>query len=223
MAKILLVEDDLELAGAVELCLLAYRHDIQHVVDGEEAWAFIETCFFDLLILDWELPKVSGVELCRRVKNSGRRTPVLMLTGKSTIDDKAEGFDAGADDYLTKPFHKRELAARVHALARRQDASLDESVVFGDLTLDLATHQVSKGGKSIELATKERQLLEILFARAGTVVTVTTMLNAGWPAGRESESGIPSHLAKLQAKLKSAGSSVETEVIAGVGFMLKLP
>jgi DNA-binding response OmpR family regulator len=130
MSKILLVEDDIPLSMVIKACLKAERHEVEHVADGQTALSFLQQYHFDLMVLDWDLPRLSGLEVCAALRRSGKRMSVLMLTGKTHIDEIERGFDAGADDYLTKPFHKRELVARVSALIKRRAPVRNEVMSF---------------------------------------------------------------------------------------------
>lgn len=162
MAKILFVEDDLDLAQRVIQCLKAEEHVVEHSASGLDAATVLEYGEFDLLIFDWSLPDLSGVELCKQFRSRGGKTPVIMLTGKTTTSDKEQGLDSGADDYMTKPCDVRELLARIRALLRRPPAILGTILQVGDLTLDTRWHTVTMAGNNVTLQPREFALLEFL-------------------------------------------------------------
>src|SRR5579862_8845637 len=137
MAKILLVEDDLDLISRITKWLSLERHSVEAASNGQEALDLLRDVKYDLIILDWHLPGLSGIEVCKYYRSAGGKAPVLMLTGKTDIADKEAGLDAGADDYLTKPFNPRELSARLRALARRPAETLDDKLTAGDLVLHI--------------------------------------------------------------------------------------
>jgi DNA-binding response OmpR family regulator len=160
MAKILVVEDDADLAGRLQTWLEAERHMAEVAHDGISALEHLEAYSYDIIVLDWELPGIPGIEVCKRFRDKGGLTPVIMLTGHDTLADKEKGFDSGADDYLTKPFAVKELSARIRALMRRPQIANDAVLQAGDVQLDPATHKVFKDGAEIELLPKEFALLE---------------------------------------------------------------
>jgi OmpR-family two-component system manganese-sensing response regulator len=169
--RLLVVEDEVELADPLGDLLAREGHVVDVRYDGESAWQLIAREDYDLLILDWMLPGVSGLDLCRRLRERGRATPVLMLTAKDTIDNKVEGFEAGADDYLVKPFELRELLVRVRALLRRPPQLQTEELETADLVLDLRNRCARRGGRLIELSAKEFQLLEYFMRHPNRVLT----------------------------------------------------
>jgi two-component system, OmpR family, copper resistance phosphate regulon response regulator CusR len=222
MSKILLVEDDVPLSVAIKACLKADRHEIEHVTDGQTALSFIERYHFDLLVLDWDLPRLSGVEVCATLRRSGNETPILMLTGKSQIEEIEKGFDAGADDYLTKPFHKRELAARVGALVKRRSPIQPNTISFGDLLVNMDIREVRKDNVALALPAKELKLLQILLEHANQPVSLTTILNSGWDADVSNlRRNIGTHLSKLRSELKQAGSAVCVEKLPDESYVLR--
>ena len=161
MSKILVVEDEIELAEQVRRALSREQHMVEVVHDGQSALDHLRVSQYDLLVLDWMMPKMSGIEVCKWQRNRGDKTPILMLTARVEIDDKEKGLDAGADDYLTKPFHLRELLARVRALLRRGVSPTNE-LTAGELMLDPTARRVYRKGVEVKLEPKEFNLLEFL-------------------------------------------------------------
>ena len=181
MSKILIVEDDNALCHVLSEGLKAdYSIEIAH--DGSEAREKVLQYVYDLIILDWELPFIDGISLCEQFRAKGGHSPILMLTARSRLDEKETGFDAGVDDYLTKPFELRELRSRIKALLRRPRELLNESVVYGNLVLDIHGRQVTKDGCEIHLSPKEFDLLQYFVRNRGTVLSAEHLLNAVWTA-----------------------------------------
>lgn len=222
MAKILVVEDD---AGLLEQ-LCRWLHTEHHVVEpaenGDQAKSMLAAYGYDLLLLDWELPGCSGVELLKGIREKGILTPVLMLTGRSSIDDKETGFATGADDYLTKPFEHRELIARVRALLRRSAGSPDNALRLGELVLDLDGHQLTISGTQVKLQPKEFALLEFFLRHPNQSFSGDTLLSRIWSAESEaSPNTVKSYMYTLRRKLTEAGLESLIETVHGVGYKLK--
>ncbi|MCC7543762.1 response regulator transcription factor [bacterium] len=178
--KILIVEDEYKIANALKRGLEQERYAAEAVYDGESGLAAAEADEYDLIVLDRMLPEIDGIEVCRRLRESGDRTPILMLTAKDQVRDRVAGLDAGADDYLVKPFAFEELLARIRALLRRPSQSQDTVLRVGDLTLDPATFEVRRSNKLIELSAKEFALLEYLMRNEGRVINKDTIISHVW-------------------------------------------
>src|SRR5678816_1296765 len=178
--RILLVEDEPRMANVIAKGLReqSYAVDVAH--DGEEGLYQTSINDYDAIILDVLLPKQNGFEVCRELRERGNATPILMLTARAAIDDRLTGFDAGADDYLTKPFSFRELLARIRALLRRDSQLRPEVFEIADLTVDSATHRVCRANQDVQLTAKEYGLLEFLVRRAGQLVTRTEIAAHVW-------------------------------------------
>ncbi len=220
MAKILLVEDDPNLLDALQLTLEIEKHTVDTAMDGSEAEFKLKSYDYDLLVLDWQLPDAEGVDIVRKFRLRGGRTPVLMLTGKAKISEKEEGLDSGADDYLTKPFDDAELKARIRALLRRPALSLDTIMRCRDITLDPVQHIVKKGDEKVQLMPKEYQLLEFLMRHPNQVFSQETLLNKVWPSDSEATvEALRTTLKRLRKKLDPNGEVIGT--IHGVGLVLK--
>jgi DNA-binding response OmpR family regulator len=223
MAKILLAEDDTQLAALVEDWLKSEHHVVDHVETGTDAVDLLNASRFDLLILDWNIPGVSGVEVCNEYRNQGGTSPVLMLTGRDKIEDKEEGLDAGADDYLTKPFHLRELSARIRALLRRPPDMASNVIEHGRLVLDISACRLLKDGQPIELFPKELALLEFLMRHPNKVFSIEALQERVWSADSEaSPETIRVHIARLRSKIEKEGEKQLLRTVHRQGYMLDL-
>ncbi len=223
MAKVLIVEDDVALGKMVRDWLLMEHHKVEIVTDGADAKEMLKVYDYDIVILDWELPHVSGIEILKEFRSRGKSTPVLVLTGRSAIDDKETGFDAGADDYLTKPFHGKELTARLRALLRRPEGYVGDLLTFGNLTLDHANYEVKKDGEEIRLLPKEFALLEFLMRNPNRVFAAEALLNRVWVAESEATvDALTTCIKRLRKKIDVAGQESIIRTIHGVGYKLEV-
>lgn len=180
MKKILLVEDELKIANAVARGLKYEGFEVSIASDGEEALILGKNEEFDCIVLDRMLPLKEGVEVCKELRESNIKTPIIMLTAKSGVNDKIEGLDAGADDYLAKPFSLDELLARIRALLRRPNVILNEEIKVGDLVLNTTTFEAKRNGKTIMLSKKEYDLLEYLMRNANKTISKEKIINHVW-------------------------------------------
>ncbi len=169
--RLLLAEDEIELNRAVTAILKSSNYAVDSASDGEEALDYIDSNEYDGVILDIMMPKIDGLEVLRTIRKEKNKVPVLMLTAKSEIDDRVEGLDAGADDYLTKPFNMKELLARVRAITRRKSEITDSILTVGNLTLNRNTFEISVGEESLRIAGKEYQIIEMLMINEGNVIS----------------------------------------------------
>jgi DNA-binding response OmpR family regulator len=220
--KILLVEDDNRIVNALVEALTDQRYIVEVAHDGEEGLNFAETLTYDLIVLDLMLPKLSGITLCQRLRQAGNKTLVLMLTGRDTSTDKVLGLDAGADDYVVKPFDLPELLARIRALLRRGSVSLSPVLEWGWLCLDPNQCEVRYQDKQLDLTPKEYALLE-LFLRNGTrVLSRQVILERLWSFDDiPVEETVKVHLQKLRRKLKAVGAPANLiETVYGLGYRL---
>lgn len=214
--RILLVDDEAELADPLSRLLSHAGYQVDVAYDGEGALQALGQCCnrrsgYDLLILDWLLPKRSGLEICQQLRSQGDITPVLFLTAKDTIDDRVQGLDAGADDYLIKPFELRELLARVRALLRRPPTlepdlgtDVSQEVRVGDLELDLENQVAYRSGRSISLSEKESQLLEYMMRHPGQLLSHEAIHQHLWPTGDQPSSNV------LAAQIRLVRRKIET-------------
>lgn len=203
MAKILLVEDDDSLAFLLKMQLEQSRHLIDVARRGLDALSQLRgNASYELIILDWMLPDLAGVDVCKQYRSSGGRIPVLMLTAKGTVEDKAAGLNAGADDYLVKPFHPTELDARVNALLRRPATYAGKTLSVRDIELDTASGTVTRGGNEIELTAKEFSLLELLMRYPNQSFSLEAILDRVWDSdSAASIDTVRTHMKTLRKKI----------------------
>lgn len=223
MAKVLVVEDDPALQKQLEEFLRFEKHTVEAVGDGAEAAHRLLISKYDLVILDWNLPGMSGTDVLKKMRGSGCYTPVLMLTGKSNIMDKTEGFDSGADDYLTKPFDLKEVGLRAKALLRRPQAMLTGTIDIGGVSLDPHAHKVFLDGQEIQMLPKEFALLEFFMRHPGQIFSQEALLESVWKS--ESESSIHTvyvHVRNLRKKLSRDGKSQIIKTVHNMGYKLEL-
>lgn len=219
MAKVLLVEDEKALSDVVVDWLTSQQYIVEHVDNGQEALHRLNCYQYDLVVLDWGLPGVSGLEVCQQFRSQGGTTPVLMLTGKREIDDKEAGLDAGADDYLTKPFHMKELAARLRALLRRPQNVVAKQLSAKDILLDPTTHRITKGGEEVNLLPREFALLEFLMRHPSQVFSAEALLDRLWAADSEATSGtIRTYVNRLRNKIDTDGQPSLISTVHGIGY-----
>lgn len=220
---ILVVEDERRLANLVRRALEEEGHVVDVSGDGVEALDMALATDYELLVLDLMLPHMDGVEVTRRLRAEKNDVRILMLTARDAVDDRVLGLEAGADDYLVKPFSFAELLARVKALARRQiQPQMEQELVSGDLVLDLGRREARRGGKTIELTAKEFQLLEFLMRNAGHVMTRTQILDHVWGYNFDSFSNVVDiYVHYLRNKIDKGFSDPLIRTVRGVGYSLK--
>ena len=221
--KILLVEDNEQLNKALSTVLKRNSYVVDSSFDGEEALSFIEEYQYDVIILDIMLPKINGLEVLRRARNQGIETPILMLTAKSTTEDKIAGLDLGADDYLSKPFNVDELLARLRALTRRKPSYNDNKVIeFGDLKLDIEGLKLSCGDKDVLLTNKELQIMSLLINSGEKVVSQDKITNMVWNnEGYAISDNVWTFISYLRKKLDSIESKTKIKSIRYQGYYLE--
>lgn len=221
--RILLAEDDTDIAAFVEQGLGELGHVVTRVADGEDALHLGATESFDAIVLDRMLPRVEGLDVLRRLRAASVRTPVLVLTAKGGVADRVDGLDAGADDYLVKPFAMAELVARLNALARRPP--INEVVTrleVGDIGLDVLRREVTRGGRPVHLQPREFQLLGLLMRNAGKIVTRTMFLEEVWGFHFDPQTNIvESHLSRMRTKLREGFAGDPIETIRGAGYRMR--
>jgi two-component system response regulator MprA len=214
-AAILVVDDDAPIRRMLERTLAAEGYAVESAVDGGDALVSVERSTPDLILLDVTMPGLDGLAVCRRLRDKGLATPVLLLTARDELDDRVAGLDAGADDYVVKPFETVELLARVRALLRR--GRTPETVLsLGDLTLELETRHVTRGGRVIGLSEREADLLELLLRNAHRVVSREQALAQIW-GGEANENVVDRYVSNLRRKL---GRPQLIDTVRGVGFVL---
>lgn len=180
MAKILLVEDDIDLAVTISDALSAERHTVETFHDGLDGEATLKMTEYDVIVLDWDLPGMTGIELLKSFRLSGGSTPVIMLTGKGEMAEKEQGLDSGADDYITKPFNLKELAARIRSVLRRPPLLQSNVLTHGNLTLDPAKFRITRDGQELRLLPRDFALLEFLMRHPSEIFSVDTLLARVW-------------------------------------------
>lgn len=220
MAKILLVEDDEDLCVTICDRLKAEQHMVEVVHSGREGADRLRLYSYDFVILDWNLPGMTGPEVCRDHRNHGGSTPILMLTGRAEVQDKESGLDAGADDYLTKPFSTRELAARIRAILRRPQVVQDETLEEGNVVINTVKHTVTVAGKSVHLHPKEFAILELLLKHKSQVFSTDVLLDRLWNS--ESDATVDSvrtTIKRLRQKIDTDGESL-IKTVHGVGYKI---
>ncbi len=221
---ILLVEDDLAQLEPLQTALLQGGHVVDAIADGETAQWLLSQKDYDLLILDWMLPKVSGVDLCRQYRQAGKTAPVLMLTAKDTTTDKVIGLDAGADDYLVKPIDVIELLARVRALRRRSPLWQGDLLTLDTLCLHLNSLTLERDQKTTQLSSREFQLLEYFMRHPRQVLSHNQIEQALWGWGTEPESNAVTTLVRrLRQRLQAVNAKDWLETIYGMGYRLQPP
>jgi DNA-binding response OmpR family regulator len=220
--KILVVEDDRKVAGFVEQGLKEEGHVVDVARDGEEATMLAHVNDYDAVLLDVVLPKKNGFQIAAELRREGRNTPILMLTSRDAPEDVVRGLDAGADDYLSKPFHFDELLARIRALHRRGGAERLDVLRYGAVTLDRLRHVATVDGRPLDLTPKEFQLLEFFLLHAEEVVRRTTLLEKVWDMHFDPESNVVDvHVGNLRRKLARAAGEPLLATVRGVGFSLR--
>jgi DNA-binding response OmpR family regulator len=222
MAKILLVEDEVDLADTIVEWLSEEYHLVEVEAHGDIALQRLSTGTYDLAILDVMLPGMNGLNICRALRQSGAAIPVLMLTARKSIDAKEAGLDAGADDYLTKPFQLRELSARIRALLRRPQTTPSNILTVGDLSLDRITCVVTKSGEPIHLLPKEFALLELFMRNVGKVISIDSLLDRVW--GTDSSivpETVRTNIKTLRKKIDSPSGASYIHTVHGQGYKME--
>lgn len=224
MAKILLVEDEVNIASFIERGLQEFGHEVRVAYDGMAGWELARKESFQLLILDIIMPKMDGLQLCRQYRQLyGFRSPVIMLTALGTTDDIVNGLDAGADDYLVKPFSFQELEARIKALLRRSGTDgTTASLRCGDLTLDPASHRAFRGKAVIDLTTKEYRLLEYFMLNQGTALNRLTLLKHVWDKDFDTNTNVVDvYVNYLRTKIDKDFEHKLIRTVVGIGYMME--
>ncbi|MBE7380743.1 MAG: response regulator transcription factor [Leptolyngbya sp. SIO1E4] len=224
--RILLVEDDPQLGEGLTEALTDEGYIVDWVTDGEMGWIQATDLEYDLMVLDVMLPKMNGIHLCRRLRDTGKRVPILMLTARDTNTDKVAGLDAGADDYVVKPFDLLELLARLRALLRRSTLGETSTILTWErLQLDPATHEVFYHHTPLRLTPKEFSLLELFLRSRRRVLSRSVLMDQCWSMDAlPDEETVKSHLKSLRQKLRKAGAPADLiETVHGVGYRLKHP
>jgi two-component system OmpR family response regulator len=220
--RVLVVEDEVKMARAIRRGMEQEGYAVDTALDGDEGLHLVTENDYDAIVLDVMLPGVDGLEVCRRLRERGRWAPVLMLTARDTVPDRIEGLDAGADDYLVKPFAFGELLARLRALIRRGAVERPAVLQVGDLALDPAGHSVTRAGRQVELSAREFALLEFLMRHPGEVVSRTAILEHVWDYNYDGFSNVVDvYVGYLRRKLEQPFGRTLIRTVRGVGYALE--
>ncbi|MEY8235872.1 response regulator transcription factor [Lachnospiraceae bacterium 66-29] len=221
--RLLLAEDEKELSRALTTILERSNYSVDAVYDGEEALEYLNSNNYDGLILDIMMPRVDGLTVLKKLREKRNLIPVLLLTAKSEVDDKVEGLDAGANDYLTKPFAAKELLARIRAMTREHTSAVNASLHTGNLTLDLASYTLSSPTGNFRLTNKEFQMLEMLMANPGQLIPSERFLERIWGYDSEAESNVVwVYISYLRKKLTALHANVQLKAARNAGYFLEV-
>jgi DNA-binding response OmpR family regulator len=219
MPKILVAEDTTYLAEVICSWLEGERYTVETVTNGDDALEHLKRCHYDAVVLDWGLPGMAGIDVCRAVRQAGNPVPILMLTIKKNIDNKEAGFDSGADDYLTKPFEMRELSARIKALLKRPRQNQSEVLTAGNLQLDTHAHTVTKDGAPIQLDPKEFKSLEFFMRNPRHTFSLDELFQRLWSSDSDASTAtIRRHINRLRSKISDDPETSMLKNVRGVGY-----
>ena len=220
--KILLAEDERSMSNALKAILTKNNYSVDAVYDGEEAASYALACEYDVIIMDIMMPKMNGIDSLKEIRKKGCTVPVIMLTAKSEVDDKVMGLDAGANDYLTKPFATKELLARLRALTRSPQVAADNSLHVGNLTLDRGTFELYTPSRKYRLAGKEFQMIEMLMATPGMLISTEKFMDKIWGIDSEADiSVVWTYISFLRKKLVSLEANVQINAKRNAGYTLE--
>lgn len=225
MAKILIVEDDPELTCLIRSCLVSDHYQVESVVDGNEAIASLRAYSYDVVLLDWGLPGMSGLDICKKFRDVGGTTPILMITARDQVSEKELGLDTGADDYLAKPFDMKELSARIRALLRRSSGhfAAQQALQFGTIILEPQNFAVTVDGADVSLSSKEFAILELMMRHPRQMFSVENLISRVWRSEENpSAEGVRQHIMNLRRKIASSTSSATIHTVRGVGYKLDM-
>ena len=221
--RILLVEDERELSNALTAILTKSNYSVDPVYDGEDALYYLETENYDVMILDIMIPKIDGIQVLKKIRNEGNNIPVIMLTAKSEIDDRVVGLDAGADDYLTKPFATKELLARLRALTRRGDQLTESVLKVGNVSLNRSTFELSTDKATVRLANKEYQMMEMLMVNQNQLISTEKFMEKVWGYDSEAEINVVwVHISFLRKKLTQLKADIQIKANRNLGYSLEM-
>mgnify|MGYP002554511692 FL=1 len=220
--RLLLAEDEKALSKALATILERSNYSVDTVYDGEAALEYLAADNYDGVILDIMMPKKDGITVLKELRSRGSKIPVLILTAKSEVDDKVLGLDSGANDYLTKPFHSRELLARIRAMTRAQSSQTGSVLQMGNITLDQRTYELSSPTGSFRLANREFQILELLMQNPGNLISAERLMEKIWGYDSETEiSVVWVYISYLRKKLSALGANIQIRATRNVGYCLE--
>ncbi len=221
--RILLVEDERELSNALVAILTRSNYSVDAVYDGEDALYYLDTEIYDVVILDIMIPKIDGIQVLKTIRQAGNKTPVIMLTAKSQIDDKVVGLDAGADDYLTKPFATKELLARLRAISRRGEELTQSVLTFGNISLNRTTFELYSDYGNFRLANKEYQIMEMLLLNKDHLISTEKFMDKIWGYDSEAEINVVwVHISFLRKKLSQLKANIQIKANRNMGYSLEM-
>lgn len=223
MIRVLLAEDDSKLGKLISYMLMQNRVQVEWIQNGGDIFEYAMYSEYDILILDWMMPNVSGIDACRQLRDAGYEKAILMLTAKDSVEDRVTGLDAGADDYLVKPFEFDELLARLRALSRRSTQKIQQEIIeVGEFTLNRTTKVLKKKNQIIQLSPREFQLLDLLSQNLGVVVPREIILDRIWGSDRDiTSNNIDSYMKILRKKLNDVDGSITIKTVRGIGYRLE--
>ncbi len=220
--RLLIAEDELDLAEALTVFFQKNHFSVDAVNDGADAYEYASSGEYDAIILDVMMPKMNGIDVLRRLRAEGIKTPVMMLTAKGMKDDRITGFNAGADDYLPKPFEPDELICRVRAMLRRSENYRPSALEFGDVTLDPSTGLLACADRSVRLSGREYQVMELFMRSPNVVLSADKIMERVWGWDSDAEINVIwVHISNLRKKLRSIGSKVTVRAVRGLGYALE--
>ncbi len=219
--RVLLVEDEVPLSQAISEILKKNGFPTDAAYDGLAGLEYAMSGVYDLVILDIMMPKMNGIQVLKSLREAKNAVPVLMLTARDEVEDKVNGLDSGADDYMTKPFSTDELLARIRALTRRRGDPVDEDLTFGDLTLRTKRYELVSGENSVKVSQKEYQILETLFYNPEQILTKERLIDKIWGGDSEAEyNNVEVYISFIRKKMQFLGTNVEIKTVRGAGYLL---
>lgn len=221
--RILIAEDQQELSEAVTALLIHHGYAVDAVFDGQEALAYLQSAEYDCAVLDIMMPKMDGITVVKTIRQTDKRLPILLLTAKSQIDDRVDGLDAGADDYITKPFAMKELLACIRSALRRREVPVQQHTEIGNLRLTPALSEMATGTGSVHLTGKEYQLMEMLTSACPRLLSTNQIMESVWGLSSDADLNVVwVFLSNLRKKLQQIGANVEIKATRGVGYSLEV-
>lgn len=220
--RILIVEDEVSLADAISAILKKEQYFVDAVYDGRDGLDYALSGIYDLILLDIMLPGMNGLDVLKEVRNNGISTPVMLLTARTEVNDKIKGLDCGADDYLTKPFNKGELLARIRALSRRKGEIPSNELTFGDITLNQSTYELICGNLNVKLGAKEFRIMQMLMYSPKSIISKDEFIEKIWGYDSEAEyNSIEVYISFLRKKLGAIKSTIQIKASRGIGYYIE--
>lgn len=222
MRKLLIIDDDVSLSTELQHILKQHDWLVERADNGKDGLQLLRCSNYDFILLDWNMPEMDGIDVCRRFRAEGGQTPIIFLTGRRELDDKEAGLDAGGDDYLTKPFEPRELLARMRTIERRPRSIVRETLTLNKLVFDPKLRRATIDGASVQLSLTESNMLEFLLRNRNVFFTANQIFASVWPSDSEaSAETVRVHMQYLRAKLRRIGAENVIETVKGAGYTVK--